>query len=98
MDGMVTGRMSLGKKEAGNAVLESLNTNASAAINRLYDFIIENGKLPFSDNPALSEAEIAKRIALVDSLALPVDNRFSLMSDDDIRRERLGVARDEAQA
>jgi antitoxin component of RelBE/YafQ-DinJ toxin-antitoxin module len=95
---MVTGRMPMGKKEAGNAVLESLGTNASAAINRLYDFLIENGSLPFSDKPALAEAEIVARIALVDGIALPAGNRFSLMDDDDIRRERLGGIRGKAQA
>ncbi|MDR1712947.1 MAG: hypothetical protein LBR39_02170 [Coriobacteriales bacterium] len=91
MDAMVTGRMSQSKKEAGNAILTQLGTNASAVINRLYDFIIEQGRLPFAEPTALDAAEIQRRIAVVDSIPLMTGNRFATMTDDEIRRERLGV-------
>ena len=48
-DAMVTARMSQEKKEAGNRMLEQLGTNASQAVNRLYDYVLENKKLPFPE-------------------------------------------------
>ena len=90
MDSMVTARMSKGKKESGNAILEQLGTNASNAINRFYDYIIEQKALPFDIPDLLSSEELKKRIALVDGIPLGTGNRFSSMSDEEIRRERLG--------
>jgi antitoxin component of RelBE/YafQ-DinJ toxin-antitoxin module len=91
MDGMVTGRMPQGKKETGNAVLANLGLNASAAINQLYDYLIEHGRLPFSERERLDKDEIISRIMLVDSIPLPAGNRFATMTDENIRRERLGM-------
>ena len=48
-DAMVTARMSQEKKEAGNRVLEQLGTNASQAVNRLYDYVLEKRQLPFPE-------------------------------------------------
>lgn len=42
-EAMVTARMGVGKKEEGNRVLASLGTNASKAVNQLYDYVIERG-------------------------------------------------------
>jgi antitoxin component of RelBE/YafQ-DinJ toxin-antitoxin module len=89
MDAMVTGRMSQGKKETGNAVLARLGLSASVAINQLYDYLIEYESLPFSESARLDKDEVVNRIALVDSIPLPADNRFATMTDADIRRERL---------
>ena len=44
-EAMVTARMGVGKKEEGNRVLASLGTNASKAVNQLYDYVIERGAL-----------------------------------------------------
>ena len=41
-EAMVTARMGVGKKEEGNRVLASLGTNASKAVNQLYDYVIES--------------------------------------------------------
>lgn len=54
-DAMVTARMSQEKKEAGNRVLEQLGTNASQVVNRLYDYVLENKKLPFPEEPGAAE-------------------------------------------
>lgn len=93
-DAMVTARMSQAKKEAGNRVLEELGMNASRVINDLYDYIVANKKLPaeMMGEPAdqRSRAERLKEATeWFDAIALPVGNRFSIMSDDEIRRERL---------
>ena len=48
-DAMVTARMSQEKKEAGNRMLEQLGTNASQAVNRLYDYVLEKKELPFPE-------------------------------------------------
>lgn len=92
MDGMVTARMPEGKKKAGAAVLAELGVTASQAINGLYDFMLEHGKLPFdrdSNRGAADAQALKKAIEWADSVVLPPDNRFTEMSDDDIRRERL---------
>ncbi|MGN0035564.1 MAG: type II toxin-antitoxin system RelB/DinJ family antitoxin [Coriobacteriales bacterium] len=89
-DAMVTARMSQEKKEAGRRMLEKLGTNPSQAINSLYDYVLEKKQLPFPDQQArriYAPEEIAEAIAWVDSI--PVDDRFSNMTDDEIRQERL---------
>ena len=89
MDSMVTARMSKSKKESGNAILEQLGTNASNAINRFYDYLIEKRELPFGVREALSAEELQRRVALVDGIPVSTGNRFSSMDDDEIRRERI---------
>lgn len=89
-DAMVTARMSAEKKEAGNRMLEQLGTNASQAVNRLYDYVLEKKQLPFPEQQGrwkYTQEEIAQAIAWVDSI--PRRDRFSTMTDDEIRRERL---------
>ena len=89
-DAMVTARMSAEKKEAGNRMLEQLGTNASQAVNRLYDYVLEKKQLPFPEQQwrrKYTQEEIAQAIAWVDSI--PRRDRFSTMTDDEIRRERL---------
>ena len=89
-DAMVTARMSAEKKEAGNRMLEQLGTNASQAVNRLYDYVLEKKQLPFPEQQErrkYTQEEIAQAIAWVDSI--PRRDRFSTMTDDEIRRERL---------
>ena len=79
-DAMVTARMSQEKKEAGNRVLEQLGTNASQVVNRLYDYVLENKKLPFPEEQGrrkYTQEEIAEAIAWVDSI--PRKDRFSTM-------------------
>ena len=93
-DAMVTARMSQAKKEAGNRALERLGTNASRAINDLYDYVISNRKLPAEmmgeQLDQRSRAERLKEAAeWFEALALPPGNRFASMSDEEIRRERL---------
>ena len=89
-DAMVTARMSAEKKEAGNRMLEQLGTNASQAVNRLYDYVLEKKQLLFPEQQGrrkYTQEEIAQAIAWVDSI--PRRDRFSTMTDDEIRRERL---------
>lgn len=89
-DAMVTGRMSKEKKEEGNRVLASLGSNPSKVINQLYDYLIENRHLPFAEvkeQHRYTEQEIAE--ARKWALSLPRKNRFSVMTDEQIRQERL---------
>ncbi|MEG0015222.1 MAG: type II toxin-antitoxin system RelB/DinJ family antitoxin [Gordonibacter sp.] len=92
-DAMVTARMSPEKKEAGNRMLEQLGTNASQAVNRLYDYVLEKKELPFSEQRErrkYTQEEIAEAIAWVDSIPrLPVNNRFAEMTNAEIKYERL---------
>lgn len=94
-DAMVTARMTPEKKEAGNRVLEQLGTNASQAVNRLYDYVIEKKELPFPEQRgwrAYTPEQIAEAIALVDSIPRKQTSRFDNMTKHEIKRERL-VAR-----
>ncbi|MDO4289934.1 MAG: RelB/DinJ family addiction module antitoxin [Eggerthellaceae bacterium] len=93
-DAMVTGRMSQEKKDAGNLILEQLGTNASKAINDLYDYVIAHKKLPVADQIESRPLEERMREAArwFEEVSLPLGNRFATMGDDEIKRERL-VAR-----
>lgn len=88
-DAMVTSRMTKAKKDAGNRVLESLGLNASQAVNRLYDYLIEEQRLPFETIPTQrpSADQIRDAIAYIDSI--PVKNSFSALSDEDIGKRKL---------
>lgn len=94
-DAMISARMSAEKKEAGNRILESLGTNASQAVNDLYDFVIRNKQLPFAPKQELglhkyTKEQIAEAVRAVDSLVThDVDSRFANMSLKDIKRMRL---------
>lgn len=90
MDAMVTGRMSASKKERGNRVLSELGTNASKAINALYDYVIEHRALPFpADLPDKSEL-LRTATNLVDAIPkVRLNERYAEMSVKDARRERL---------
>lgn len=88
-DVMVTGRMAKAKKDAGNKVLESLGSNASQAINQLYDYLIEEHRLPFDSGSKtdFSADQIKDAIAFIDNI--PLKNAFSSMSDKDIKAKKL---------
>ena len=92
-DAMVTARMSVGKKEAGATVLARLGVTPTRAINELYDFLIQYGRLPFADEEtddgASREERLARARLWLSGASLPAGDRFATMSDDDIRRERL---------
>lgn len=92
-DAMVTARMPQAKKDAGNRVLERIGTSASQFINAAYDYLIQHDASPFDPEKrggeALSRERVAQALAQVEDMCLPASNRFSAMSDDDIRKERL---------
>ena len=92
-DAMVTARMSAEKKEAGNRMLEQLGTNASQAVNRLYDYVLEKKQLPFPEQQGrrkYTQEEIARAIAWVDSIPKKrASGRFSDMTIKGAKRDRL---------
>lgn len=94
-DAMVTARMSQEKKEAGNRVLEQLGTNASQAVNRLYDYVLEKKELPFPEQQGrrkYTQEEIARAIAWVDGLRLTsAPSRLDNMTLKEAKRERLAA-------
>lgn len=94
-EAMVTARMSSAKKEACNAVLRQLGTNASQAINELYDYVLEKRELPFagsSSRRVCTQEDFAKAAAFVDGITtLPAGNCYATMSDEEIRQELLGA-------
>lgn len=91
---MVTGRMSPQKKEAGNAVLKRAGLNASQAINRVYDRLIEERDAAFleEEERTLSDPVRWKLAAeYVDSLVLghSEPTRFDNMTKAEIKMDRL---------
>ena len=92
MDAMVTGRMSPAKKEQGTRVLNELGTNASQAINALYDYVIAHRALPFPDaGKQRGQSELLRAsLRLVDSIPkVTLDEHYASMTTKDARRERL---------
>lgn len=69
-EAMVTGRMAPGKKRRGAMVLQREGINASQAINRMYDRIIEDGNAEFLTDRCVADDESAwvRAAQFVDSL------------------------------
>ncbi len=92
-DAMVTGRMPLQKKAAGNAILRDAGMNASQAINRMYSKLIEDHSASFLESgDDLHEDEPtrwAMAASFIDSLLIPLDFHISDMSDIDAKMDRL---------
>lgn len=88
-DAMVTGRMPQAKKDAGNNVLKSLGLSASQAINQLYDYLIAHNEMPLDTTPSKTANKASLEEALTFVRSIPQENRFSSMSDDDIKRNKL---------
>lgn len=92
---MVSARMSSTKKEAGNRILERLGSNASQAINELYDYIVEKGALPWQEEQAPSSAvdkdRLREALDWVDGLQVDLSSDFAAMSIADARLHRLDV-------
>lgn len=88
---MVTGRMDETKKMAANRILRHEGLTASAAINLMYDRIIERGSADFlgieERVPSLDDWKAAA--TFVDSLSCGRESRFDGMTDAEIRMDRL---------
>lgn len=92
-DAMVTARMSADKKRDGNSILRELGTNSSAAINLLYDYVLEHKALPFEQEvlrPDITPERWQDARAWLSGLPrLNSENEFSGLSDEAIRMHRL---------
>ncbi len=103
-DAMITARMIASKKATGNQVFEKLGSTLSQAINQLYDYVIAEKKLPFSEEhsqkPTVQELrDVQQRMRNLSKEFSLGMSRFSHMSDDEIRQERLiarGLATEES--
>ena len=102
-DAMVTARMAPAKKELVARKLEALGTNPSQFINNCYDYVLEHDELPIPNDAGPREhtpEELAAAQEWMRTL-LSFDvggERFSTMTDDEIRQERLisrGLATEE---
>ncbi len=89
---MVTARMDDLKKARAGAILRKCGKTPSGAINELYDFIIREGALPWGDErrgmASMSARQIEEAADFVQSIP-PESSRFSTMSDEEIRNERV---------
>ena len=86
MESMLTVRLDKAVKEQGTAVMREMGYTPSAAVRRLFDYVIKHDALPFGDEPSLSSAAIRKRIAAFDRCHT---KQPITASDEEIREERL---------
>ncbi len=86
---MVTGRMDSRKKQRGLAILEREGSNASQAINRMFDRIIESNSAEFLFEEKDASESLRAAASFVDSLSEKRVSRFDSMSKEEIKRERL---------
>ena len=90
-DAMVTGRMEVKRKEAGNVVLANAGLNASQAIGLMYGRLIEDRNADFllKQSAKSREDRFAAAAQFVDGLSVKRTSRFDAMTDAEIRMERL---------
>lgn len=92
-DVMVTARMSKSKKEAGKRALEALGVSPSAAINRMYDYVIAHKELPFERSSApsrhVSKEDLQRALNEVRSIAIVDRGDFYISDPESLKRERL---------
>ncbi len=89
---MVTARIDESKKMRVNAILKKNGKTPSGVINELYDIIIQENGLPWENQQkgiaTMSKNEIASALDFIRDIQLE-DSRFSTMSDEEIKEERL---------
>jgi len=92
---LVSARMSPSKKEAGSRALKKLGSNASQAINELYDYVIEHGVLPWQaiDGAAscVTKEQLNDALDWVDGLQISLSPEFSGLTLKDVHKQRLGL-------
>lgn len=80
MDAMVTGRVPAEKKKLGNEILARLGTTPSRLIADIYDFLIEEERLPDLSRTAASEGEEQKKreayLSFIQQTTLVAPNGF----------------------
>lgn len=88
---MVTGRMDEAKKAAAARILSREGLNSSAAINLLFDRIIDEGNVDFLKDCSQERTEQDWKLAFsfVDSLSEKRSTRFDNMTKAEIKAERL---------
>ncbi len=91
---MVTARMDDLKKARAAAILKKCGKTPSKAINELYDIIIRDGALPWGDEQkgaaSMSTRQLEEAMQFVRSIPR-ASPRFSTMSDEEIKEERMRV-------
>lgn len=92
-DAMVTARMPQAKKEAGAAVFKEMGITASAAINQLYDYVLEKKALPFVEvrekHSHITKEQLQEALVWVDSIPRVEPSEFSNMTIKEAKRHRL---------
>jgi RHH-type rel operon transcriptional repressor/antitoxin RelB len=87
MDAILTVRLDREIKERGQAILGEKGLTPSQAVQRLFDYVVQKGSLPFEDERRPSPEELEQRLAAF--------TRFHTkqplaLSDEEIRAARLG--------
>ena len=92
-DAMISARMSATKKEAGNRVLATLDSNASQAVNELYDYLIAHKALPWkteeNQRPHVTKEQWLEAQNWLDSMHIDLSSEFINMTTKEARKHRL---------
>ena len=87
----ITVRIDEAKKNRGNAILKQRGLTPSQCINELYDLMIEKGDILWENREqtvfSATKEKIDEARAFITSI--PKKSRFSTMSDEEIKLERL---------
>jgi RHH-type rel operon transcriptional repressor/antitoxin RelB len=63
MDAILTVRLDSDIKDRGQAILKQQGFTPSQAVQRLFDYVVQKGSLPFADEQRPSAEELARRLA-----------------------------------
>ncbi|GHT78955.1 hypothetical protein FACS1894104_2870 [Actinomycetota bacterium] len=86
MDSILTVRLDSEIKERAQTILKQMGTNPSAVVQRLFDYVVQKGSLPFEDDGRPSPEEIEQRlVAFMQFHTLEPLN----LSDQEIRARRI---------
>ncbi|MCI9129788.1 MAG: type II toxin-antitoxin system RelB/DinJ family antitoxin [Eggerthellaceae bacterium] len=86
MEAMLTVRLDAKIKQQGTQAMDKLGITPSAAVRKLFDYVVANEALPFEEQSKPTEKEIRKQIAAFDRCHT---KRPLTMTDDELRDERL---------
>jgi RHH-type rel operon transcriptional repressor/antitoxin RelB len=86
MDAILTVRLEKSIKERGSELLRSKGLTPSGAVQRLFEYVVREGELPFEDETRPSPQEIESRLAVLQAFHT---KEPLLLSDEDIRAARL---------
>lgn len=86
MESVLTVRLDASAKEQGTLAMKRLGVSPSSAVRALFDYVIKNDTLPFSDFAEPAAADVARRVQAFDRCHT---KKPLALTDEELREERL---------